>query len=81
MNDKELEENLEKTKKQIDVASEIYQYTLAEAIKIVDEYLPFKEEADKAKIQSVRHENNLARSEAISVAVSCLLTLSGDVRL
>ena len=63
-NDKILEESLEKTRKQIDIASKIYEIALVEAIKIVDEHLPFKQEAEQAKIHSERHDNNLARSEA-----------------
>ena len=81
MNDKELREKLIKTQKQIDVASEIYTYAFVEAIKIVDEHLPFKREADKAKLYSERHDANLARSEAISVFTACLLSLSEGVRL
>lgn len=76
-----LEENLKKTRKQIDIAAQIYEYTLATAIRIVDEHLPYQEQIDKAKLPRDRYERILRRQEAISVIVSNLLQLGELIRV
>ena len=82
MNDKDLQEKLTKTQKQIDVASEIYQYTIDLAKKVVDEHLPsYQEQIKLAILPDEKNERIMARNEAVSVAVAVLLQLSGEIRV
>ena len=81
MNDKEFRENLEKTRKQIDIASEIYLYALHTAEKIVDENFPHKAQIDLATRPNDKYERIMAREEAISVVLANLLQLSELIRV
>ncbi len=77
INDTKLEENLKKTRKQIDVTAEIYLYTLQTAIKIVDEKLPcYKEGIKNASLPSEKYDRKMDRQNAISTIVANLLRLS-----
>lgn len=82
MNDKDLEESLEKTRKQIDIAAEIWLYALHTAKRLVDEHLPcYREAISKAVLLNEKNTAMESHQVAISTVLANLLQLSESIRV
>ncbi len=74
------EEVFERAKAQVESAVQVYLHVLERATEIVDSKMPFASQIKLATLPSEKHERIMNRAEAISVVVSNLLTLCGELR-
>ncbi len=79
MNDADLEKNIEKTFKILDVSARIHEYAYNLAVDIVDRNMPYKEEIKRAPLPSQRLEIAMNREQAIGAVVANILTLADGV--
>lgn len=77
--DKELEDNLQKTFRQMDIAKQVYEYAFDLAEQLVDDKMPYADMIKESILPFTRRASILNRQEAISAVVANILTLSGEL--